>query len=63
MAAPKSAFSRSTWLMKTEREMFIFSASFHSFVVMTCGPSTASTTNMAISAAYIVAMVSPMKSG
>ena len=63
MAASKSAFSRSMWLMYTARERRMFSASRHSFVVMTCGPATASTTKSAISAACMVASVSPMKSG
>ena len=63
MAASKSAFSRSMWLMNTARDRRMSSASRHSLVVMTCGPATASTTNSAISAACMVASVSPMKSG
>ena len=63
MAASKLAFSRSMWLMYTARDRRMYSASRHSFVVMTWGPSKASTTNRAISAACMVASVSPMKSG
>ena len=44
MAASKSAFSRSMWLMYTARDRRMLSASRHSLVVMTCGPATASTT-------------------
>ncbi len=63
MAVSKSAFSRSMWLMNTARDRRMSSASRQSLVVMTCGPATASTTNSAISAACMVASVSPMKSG
>ena len=63
MMVSKFACSRSIWLMNTARDRRMPSASRHSFVVMTWGPATASTTNNAISAACMVASVSPMKSG
>ena len=63
MMTSKSACSRSMWLMNTARDRRMPSASRHSFVVITWGPATASITNRAISAACMVASVSPMKSG
>ena len=63
MALSKSDSGRSRRLMTTARAMDRSSAANHKRVVVVCGPSLASTTNRAVSAALMAVYASPTKSG